>query len=167
MRIWVLAALLSLILSLIRPFAISRKWLVFAYWRQIMTPLQNQLFKMIKAYDHNHNRFAQIIEDMRNNAELVTRTDRPKTRQYSRNKATWTGADEEYYLTKFFELVEIRKSELASLKAKMQRQACAIKALVKKHGFNRPPELRTIPPVHPGIDARTNYSNSRFSMWRT
>lgn len=106
---------------------------------------------MVAAYDHNHNRMSKISRDMILKAEAITRADRPKQRQYGRHKATWTGADERYFLDRFFELEASRQAEITSLQSKMRRQAAGIETLAHKIGLNDPPNLKSIPPIHPGI----------------
>ncbi|MDD9908541.1 MAG: hypothetical protein OXR62_02510 [Ahrensia sp.] len=113
-----------------------------------------QLDSMIAAYHHNHNRLECIAHDMRKKAEAITRRDRPKKRQYGRNSATWTGADEAYFLERFFDLEDERRIEIVTLSAKMTRQAAAIEALVSKLGLNDPPGLPGVPLVYPGSGIR-------------
>lgn len=113
-----------------------------------------QLETMVAAYKHNHNRLAKIAGDMRRKAEAITVQARPKVRQYGRNKATWTGADEDYYLARFFELQETRSREISALKHKLQRQRRAIEQIVSKLGLNDGPKLRNAPVVHPGLFIR-------------
>lgn len=110
-----------------------------------------RLDRMVAAYKHNHNRLAGISADMRRKAEAITLEDRPKQRHNGRHKATWTGADERYFLDRFFEMEANRKREIEALSGKMQRQRSAIEQLWVKLGLNDLPELKGIPVVHPGI----------------
>ena len=110
-----------------------------------------QFENMVAAYKHNHNRLSKISRDMVRKAEAITLEDQPKKRHNGRHKATWTGADERYYLDRFFEVEANRKKEIEALSGKMQRQRSAIEQLSAKLGLNDPPHLRDIPVVHPGI----------------
>lgn len=107
--------------------------------------------RMLAAYHHNHNRMARIGHELRARAEAITLRDRPKRRQYGRNKATWTGADEDYYLARFFELKAERGTEIKTLTRKIKRQAVAINAQFTKLRLNDPPDLPTCPIIHPGV----------------
>lgn len=110
-----------------------------------------QLPQLLAAFIHNHNRLAKIAEDLRQKAERQTRNARTKKRQYGRNKATWTGADEEYYLTCFFELERERQREICALQGKLERQRQAILGFSKKLRQNNPPHLKQSPVIHPGF----------------
>ena len=62
------------------------------------------LKRMVSAFEKNRNRMAAIAHHLRRRAEGMTLKARPKQGYNGRHKATWTGADERYYLARFFEL---------------------------------------------------------------
>ena len=111
----------------------------------------DELNRIVTAFEHNRNRMAAIAASLRKRAEAMTLEARPKQRHNSCHKATWTGADERYYLARFFELKEGSGAEVASLSRKLERQRLAIHALVRKLGMNDAPDLAHTPRIHPGI----------------
>ena len=111
----------------------------------------DELKRMVAAFEHNHNRMAATAQSLRKRAESMTLEARPKKRHNGRHKATWTGADERFYLDRFFELEERSGAEIASLSHKLERQRLAINALVRKLGLNDRPDLAETPRIHAGI----------------
>jgi hypothetical protein len=104
-------------------------------YRELRETLANMEAALTATRDHQ----AAVDRRLERRAQSATIELRPKVRQFGQGSTTWSPADECEYQRQLASLRSVHSGETDGLARKAARQAAAILAFRRRHGFNEPP----------------------------